>query len=108
MRIPHPILRRRLFRRAFVLWVLARLLFMGVVLLGSWMGGRGTPVPSVHLGLLGTGWFLVWFALLAWIDLRRRREHLLFGNLGYGVGAVLLLMLSAALTGETVVAILVP
>lgn len=99
MPLPHPILRRLLVRRGFVLWVLARLLLIAVILGARALAGRGAALPSAW-ELLAAPQVLPFMALLAWIDLHRRREVLLIGNLGHSQGTAILVACAPAIAGE--------
>ena len=90
MPLPHPILRRLLLRRGFTLWFLARLmLLVALVMLPVLAGSRVVPLPAWR-ELLAAPQVLPFLAFLVWVDLYRRREVLLLGNLGQAQGAAVL------------------
>ncbi|HSA56369.1 MAG TPA: hypothetical protein VLE53_11750 [Gemmatimonadaceae bacterium] len=98
MPLPHPILRRLLLRRGLVLWVLARLALLAVVLFSALSGGSPSIVPLT----LAMPQMLPLLALLVWIDLHRRREVTLIGNLGQSQGAAVLIACLPGVAGEVV------
>lgn len=44
--------------------------------------------PVIRFSIAGSVWLAGIAGLLSWLDLRRRQEHLLLGNLGVGATAV--------------------
>jgi hypothetical protein len=84
-----PILRddatRILLRRAAVMWLLVRLVFLAV--------GRGAAVPHPAPVILLA-------AFLSVAEWRRRSETAFWRNLGVGVRPMIVIAIAAAMTGE--------
>lgn len=106
-----PIPDRRLLRllavRGVLLLVLAHLMVALVAAFASAGAPRGTAIP-IRPSPVQAFWIVVLCAVLAWIDLRRRREVLFFGNLGLSLPTVLAWMLWPALLVEIGAFMLVP
>lgn len=98
--LPERTLSRMLLRRSLAFWPGVRL--MAAVMLLLMAASAGEPLP---LGILVAPFPLVSVpvtAALAVLETRRRREHLLFANLGTGPAGVAALAVVPPLLGEAV------
>ena len=92
MRVPGLVIAAYL-RRGAIIWLTMRLCVSGVLLLG----GDNPLHPSVP-----TTFAFVWLTVgLTVLDIRRRHEQMLIGNLGLRPVVVSLLTVVPAATGET-------
>ena len=92
MPLPHPILRRQLLRRGLVLWGLARLMLLAVVAFAALLAeGTGHAALTSLRGIVSVPQVVPFVALLIWVDLHRRHELVLLGNLAQPRWAVVLL-----------------
>ena len=100
--LPDAVLTRRLFVRAFGVWLGVRLAIQALVTLPTghldlrpiWIGLPGAFLLAAIVGLLGL------------VDVARRSERLLFANLGIPRRTVAVISAAAALAGEALTALL--
>ncbi len=105
MRLPDRRLVRLLVARGTLLWLLAHLIVLGAFAMGSqsfWQPAR------LHLSPVQAFWSLVFCGVLAWLDLRRRRELVLLANLGIALPTVLAASLVPGVVGEVALFMFVP
>jgi hypothetical protein len=96
MRIPRAVIKAYL-RRGAGIWLLMRLCISAVAAFGN--------EDPLHLAPTTIATLLAGGAALMWIDIRRRHERLLIGNLGFKPGALSCLALIPAAAGEIVLRI---
>lgn len=97
-----------LLRRGLALWLLARLALFGAGLMLGGVFGAGSMLADLEPLDAATRpsiWALLLTAGLAVVELHRRRERALFGNLGLSRTAASLVQLVPALIAELLLAL---
>ena len=96
---------RAILVRALFLWGLLRALVTLVYSLMPSYASDGMPLPPPRPSPIAV---VVLCTLLGIIDLRRRKEALLWANLGLSTTQLALLFAAAAVTGELMIAVVGP
>ena len=95
---------RALVERAIVVWLLLRLVVLALGMAGCVMGNPAAMAASARDSLFfsfaAVPFVLVCATLLSEVDVLRRHERVLLGNLGLSLAARLSIALGIALVGE--------
>lgn len=94
---PNALLVRAYLRRGVGLWVASRVLLAMVLAFAELEPIRLSTAGSIQLVLVT--------ALVAWVDLHRRKERALLGNLGVSRAFIVAICALPAAVGETILAL---
>lgn len=97
--LPHATLTRAYLQRGIGLWVASRLVVSLVMALAEVDPWRPTPLASLQI--------VFFTAAIAWVDMHRRKERALLGNLGVSRVLVAAICSLPAAAGETGIALIV-
>lgn len=103
MSLPEPLLARALVRRGVAMWIVVRIAFF----MAGASAARLLGPPTVHLAFGTVVGLLALCALLGVLDVFRRRERMLFANLGVSLPQFVLLLLIPAALGELAIALVI-
>ena len=101
--LPDRLFALPIFSRGFLIWACSR---STLVLVGWLMGGGDEPL-TIEVTRNAAAWLIALIGALGVIEIRRRNEHLLLANFGFGQPVLAAIAAAPALVAEITLALLV-